>query len=98
VKLREATPYKHERGIAFVTRSRGCGLEDIRTPLYDVCPGARAISATRKEAGLGLRDAAIKFGIRAVELSGLESGRLVPEDPNEWATMTDKIRETRALR
>lgn len=96
VKLREAEPIGYERGAAFVTRSRGCGLEDVRTPVYNVSAPAGALRTARKVAGLGLRDAASVIGIRAVELGGLERGRLVPEDPLDWAEIIDKmIREAR---
>lgn len=92
MKFREATPIRHRRGVAFVTRARGCGLEDVRTPSYDVRPEAHALAALRKEAGLGLHDAASKLGMRAVELSGLEHGRLVPEDRGEWARLTAALK------
>jgi len=89
MRLREATPRTHVRAPGFVTRSRGCGLEDIRMPLYDVSPEAHALSALRKEIGLGLRDAASKLGIRAIELSELERGRLVPEN---WSKILETLK------
>lgn len=94
MKLREVSPLVYRRSSAFVTHTRGCGLEDVRMPSYDVRPEARALSALRKDAGLGLHAAAGRIGIRAVELSGLEHGRLVPEDTGEWAKMAAKLKGT----
>ena len=91
MKLIEAEPSGYERGAAFVTRARGCGLEDVRTPIYNVSAPAGALRTARRVAGLGLRDAASMIGVRAVELGGLERGRLVPEDPLDWAEMIDKM-------
>jgi hypothetical protein len=77
--------------MAFVSRGRGCGLEEIVMPRYYLAREAQAFAALRKRLGLGLRDAAVKLGIRAVELSGLEHGRLVPEDPSAWAELARKL-------
>lgn len=85
--LRASVPVSYRRGAAFVTRARGCGLEDVRTPVYTLSRQATDLATYRKELGLGLRDAANRIGIRAVELSGLEHGRLVPEDPSDWERM-----------
>lgn len=79
MKLVPASPIRHERSVAFVTRQRGCSVEDVRLPVYERSRGAERIVALRKELGLGLRDAASRMGIRAAELSGLERGSLVPE-------------------
>lgn len=89
MKLREATPRTHVRASGFVTRARGCQLEDIRMPLYDVSPEARELSALRKRIGLGLRDAACKLGLRAIDLSELERGRLVPEN---WTKILETLK------
>lgn len=74
MKLREANVMAYSRGVAFVTRARGCGLEDVRVPVYTICYEARAFYELRRSSGLGLRDAASALGIRAIELSGLEHG------------------------
>ena len=79
MRLVPASPIRYERSVAFVTRQRGCSLEDVRVPVYERSRGAERIVALRKEIGLGLRDAASRMGIRAAELSGLERGSLVPE-------------------
>ena len=91
MKLREATPVGYHRGAAFVTRTRGCALEDVRTPQYWVSQAALDLADYRKELGLGLSVAANKIGIRAVELSGLEHGRYVPEEPGAWAKMMEAL-------
>jgi hypothetical protein len=98
MKLRESTPAAHRRGPAFVTRSRGCGLEDVRTPVYNVSAPARELARLRSERGIGLRDAAAALGIRAVELSGLERGRFEPEDSGDWALMTSRLKALVAVR
>lgn len=98
MKLIEVTPSAHRRGAAFVTRSRGCGLEDVRTPVYNVSEEARQLSVLRRERGIGLRDAAAALGIRAVELSGLEHGRLAPEEPGDWQQMASKVKSLVAIR
>jgi len=87
MRLIKASPSGYERSAAFVTRARGCGLEDIRSPVYRVSARAGALRTLRQGAGLGLRDAASEMGVSAVELSGLERGRLLPEDENEWLKM-----------
>lgn len=79
MKLVPAAPIRHERSVAFVTRQRGCSLEDVRVQVYERSRRSERIVALRKELGLGLRDAASRMGIRAAELSGLERGSLVPE-------------------
>jgi hypothetical protein len=61
-------------------------------PTYFISSEAIALSALRAELGIGLRDAASKLGIRAVDLAGLEHGRLVPEDSNLWETMIRALR------
>lgn len=93
MKLIKADPSGYERSAAFVTRARGCTLEDVRTPVYPVSARAGALRVLRRTKGLGLRDAASLLGIRAVELSGLERGRLVPEDEGEWMNMLETIME-----
>lgn len=96
MKLRAAEPAGYERGPAFVTRARGCGLEDVRTPVYEKGSNAAALRLLRTHAKLGLRDAASALGISAVELSGLERGRLVPEDKNDWLKMLETMAHRRS--
>ena len=91
MKLVAVEPSRYERGAAFITCVRGCTLEDVRTPVYPSSTRAGALRTLRKVARLGLRDAASMLGVRAVELSGLERGRLVPEDESEWLKMFEKL-------
>ncbi len=84
MKLREATPSHYEHGPAFVTRARGCGLEDIRVPVYCVSPQAKELRTLRRMANLKVGDVAGKLGIHVLELLGMERGRFVPENPNDW--------------
>lgn len=84
MKLREAPPVRHERAAAFVTRARGCGIEEVRRPVYERSAMADDLRARRVQASVSLRDAASRAGIRAVEWSGIEQGRLVPEAPKDW--------------
>jgi len=93
VKLIEITPSEYRRGPAFVTRARGCGLEDVRMPVYGVSAEARGLSELRKLLGFGLHEAARKIGIKAIELSCLERGQLVPEGGrNDWMMMAERLR------
>jgi hypothetical protein len=91
MKLIKASPSGYERSPAFVTRARGCELEDVRSPVYRVSARAGALRTLRQGARLGLRDAASELGVSAVELSGLERGRLVPEDEKEWPKMMETL-------
>lgn len=91
MKLLDVTPIGYERGAAFVSRARGCGLEDVRTPVYPASAHAGALHTLRRVAGLGLRDAASVLGLRAVELSALERGRVTPEDESEWVRMMETL-------
>ncbi len=87
MRLREAQPVRHERAPAFVTRARGCGMEEVRRPVYEVSGLAADLRAGRVLAGVSLRDAASRAGIRAVEWSGIEQGRLVPESAADWGVL-----------
>ena len=91
MKLRPVEPRSHQRSATFVTRARGCTLEEILAPIYTVPEEARELFRFRKEKGIGLGVAAGKLGIRVVELSGLERGRYVPEDPSDWARMKETL-------
>lgn len=91
MRLREVAPARHERTAAFVTRERGCSYEEVRRPMYRLSQGAHDLAALRKKLGVGLRDAAIRIGVRAVELSGLEHGRLEPEDPDGWSKILEAL-------
>ena len=93
MKIVPASPIRHERSVAFVKRQRGCSLEEVRVSVYEHSPGAERIVALRKELGLGLRDAAIRMGIRAAELSGIERGSLVPEHrATGWSELEAALR------
>ncbi len=94
MKLIAATPIEYKRGTSFVTRARGCGIEDVRVPSYRISVEARGLAELRKQLGLGLRDAAIKIGIKAIELSGLERGQLVPSDEKDWFEMAKALKKT----
>jgi hypothetical protein len=91
VKIVPAIPVRHERSVAFVTRQRGCSMEEIRSPVFDLSPRAEKLHALRLGLGLGLRDAASQMGIRAVELSGLERGRMVPSRAADWALLEERL-------
>lgn len=91
MRLREAAPVRHERRPAFVTRSRGCGIEEVRSPVYVVSPMATELRARRVGASVSLRDAASRAGIRAIEWSGVEQGRLVPESADDWIVLREAI-------
>jgi len=94
MKLREATPTNYRRGAAFTTRARGCGMEDVRMPVYVVSDEARGLLELRKQLGIGLRDAASKLGLRAVDLSALERGQLVPEGGiADWVKMAEALKK-----
>ncbi len=97
MKLREATPIKFTRGTSFVTRERGCSMEDVRVPSYNISVEARGLSELRKQLGLSLRDAASKVGVSAVEFAKLERGQLVPVGGRgEWMAMADLLKKTGA--
>lgn len=93
MKLVKAVPLRHERGAAFVMRARGCNLEDVRRPVYDIGPSARRLRGLRVERGLGLRDAAGRLGLRAVELSQLERGVVVPSNPSDWTVLLGRLQD-----
>ncbi len=91
MKLREAQPVRHERSQAFVTRSRGCGIEEVLRPVYAASAMAADLRERRVRASVSLRDAASRAGIRAVEWSGVEHGRLVPESMDDWDALRKAI-------
>lgn len=87
MKLREATPVRHDRTSAFVMRKRGCSMEEVLMPVYERSAMAADLRARRVKAGVSLRDAASRAGVRAVEWSGVEQGRLVPDSMEEWSKL-----------
>lgn len=91
VGLRDAVPVRHERTVAFVTRARGCGLEEVLRPVYAASAMAADLRERRVKASVSLRDAASRAGIRAVEWSGVEQGRLVPESMDDWNAMRKAV-------
>jgi hypothetical protein len=91
MRLREAQPVRHERTTAFVTRDRGCRGEEVRRPVYQASPMAEELHERRVRASVSLRDAASRAGIRAVEWSGVEQGRLVPESPADWEVLRGAV-------
>ena len=95
MKLRPVTPEKYARGTAFVTRARGCVLEEIRTPIYSTTPESDALWALRRKLKLSLGEVASRIGVGAIEVSGLERGRLAPEEWGDWTKMIDKIQASR---
>jgi hypothetical protein len=84
MRLREAVPVRHERSDAFVKRARGCSIEQVRSPVYAVSPAARELRERRVRESISLCDAASRAGIRAIEWSGVEHGKLVPEAAADW--------------
>lgn len=93
IKLREAAPLRHERAQAFVTRARGCALEEVLRPVYEPSAMADDLRQRRVTAGTSLRDAASQVGIRASEWSGVEQGRLVPESMTDWTRLRAAVEE-----
>ena len=91
MRLREAVPVRHERSAAFVKQSRGCSIEQVRSPVYALSPAAAELRERRVRASVSLRDAASRAGIRAVEWSGVEHGKLVPESASDWDVLRKAI-------
>lgn len=91
MKILEARPLRHERSLAFVTRERGCFLEDVMLPVFDRHPRARALRTKRVSTGMSLGVAASRAGIRAAQWSGIEQGRLVPETESGWSELEAAI-------
>lgn len=91
MKLREALPIRYERGAAFVTRERGCTLEEVAHPVYEPSAFAADLRERRITAGVSMRDAASRAGMRAVEWSGVEQGRLLPETREDWEAMRKAV-------
>ncbi len=92
MRLREAEPVRHERSHAFVTRTRGCGLEEVRRPVYAGSAMAEDLRQRRVHANVSLRDAASRAGIRAIEWCGVEQGRLLPESMADWDVLRGAVR------
>jgi hypothetical protein len=91
MRLREALPIRHERTDAFVKQARGCSIEQVRSPVYALSPMATELRTRRVQASISLRDAASRAGIRAVEWSGVEQGKLVPESRADWDVLRKAI-------
>lgn len=91
MRLRDAIPVRHERTAAFVKQARGCSIEQVRSPVYAVSPAATELRARRVRASVSLRDAASRAGIRAIEWSGVEHGKLVPASPADWDVLRKAI-------
>lgn len=87
MKLRKAEPVRYERTSAFVMRARGCSMEEIQLPVYEPSAMAADLRERRRKAGVSLRDAASSAGVRAVEWSGVEQGRLCPESVEDWQVL-----------
>ena len=82
--FRKAEPVRYERTSAFVTRQRGCSMEEVQMPVYERSAMAEDLRERRVKAGVSLRDAASRAGVRAAELSGVEQGRLLPASMEMW--------------
>lgn len=91
MRLRDAIPVRHERSDAFVKQARGCSIEQVRSPVYAVSAAATELRERRVRASISLRDAASRAGIRAVEWSGVEQGKLVPESSADWDVLRKAI-------
>jgi hypothetical protein len=80
------------RTTAFVSRADGCGgLQIVDLPVHPVTLDHERFAEARRAAGLSIRDAALKLGIRAVHVSGLEHGRCAPEDGDWDALICDLL-------
>lgn len=66
-------------------------VREVNSPTYPN-QGGVALRAARVAADLVLREAARLLGLRAVELSGLEVGRLAPDDPAAWGEWMRMLR------
>lgn len=77
------TPIGTRETLAFVTRESGCGVETLKLDVFSDEDRARgeALRERRVAAGLCLGQAADFLGLRAVDLSGLERGRMRFADP-----------------
>lgn len=62
-----------------------------REPLYELTAGCVELRRARSDYGIALRKAAEILGITAADLTGLETGRLVPEDEEVWERMRGQL-------
>lgn len=56
----------------------------VSTPEYPPSPRGQALRSARQDRDWSQREFAARAGIKASELSSLESGSAEPEDPAEW--------------
>jgi len=93
MKLRPVEPVGTERSYCHMNRGdQPHTWEYVDFPVYPKAQmeRAKALRKARVDADLGLRDGAKLFGLRPVEMSGLERGSLTVDD-NEWEEMLATI-------
>lgn len=93
--LRPVAPVGERAAVGFVTRSSGCGLARWVVPVYPArarTAGEELRAARIAAPYLTLADAARRVGLRASEVSGLETGRLA------FATAADRVAFLAALK
>lgn len=91
MKLREVTPLRHRRTNAFVMRARGCTMEEVTMPVFEPSAMAVDLRERRVKAGVRLGEAASRAGVRVLEWSGVETGRLVPDSMDDWETLRKAV-------
>lgn len=84
-KLKEVKPIGTSKSPAMVcTENHGCSMQETEMPVYPISSQGTIIALTMKERRIGLRDAAVRIGMTATELSGIRQGRLVFESQDEF--------------
>lgn len=74
--------------VAFVCTSTGGGLAEVDH--YEGTVEGDRLRACRVAVGLGLREAAKRVGLSALDLSCLETGR-VTLSPEDWRSLLEKM-------
>lgn len=94
-----AEPIGTTKGVAFVTRRAGCGVEAIETPHYPESREGRDLRAFRVARQVGLGDAARALGFASVATySDLERGHARFVDPEDWGRAKALIAEVKTAR
>jgi hypothetical protein len=81
LRLIPVQPVGTTRSAGFACGPRGCVLDVFESPQYPAHPQGRALRDARVDAHMSLGELARALGIRAVELSELEHGRLTTDAP-----------------
>lgn len=78
------SPVSTTRGVALVRGGGRHGLVECDVPSYPLTDEARDFRRARIAAGVNVRRAAARIGVRASEVSDVERGAKVPEDWGDW--------------